>query len=71
MTTEPASVPQPSHPLYALTTFELSRYRRELEQSLAELPGQASVRRPLHDKLALVLAEQKSRAKITGRPASP
>ena len=71
MTTEPASVPQPGHPLYALATFELSRYRHELEQALAAPPGQAPVRRLLQDRLAQVLAEQESRAKITGRPASP
>lgn len=67
MDNEPASVPEAAHPLYALATFELSRYRRELEQALAGLPSQAPGRRLLQDKLTLVLAEQESRFKITGR----
>jgi hypothetical protein len=63
----PASVAEAAHPLYALATFELSRYRRELEQALASLPSQAPGRCLLQDKLTLVLAEQESRFKITGR----
>ena len=66
MTAEPAAVPQPGHPVPALTTFELRHYRRDLEHALATLPGHAAVRRVLQDKLAEVLAEQESRAKITG-----
>jgi hypothetical protein len=62
MTAEP--VPEPGHPLYALTTSELRDYRRDLEQALAAAPGH----RPLQDKLAEVQAEQESRARITGRP---
>lgn len=62
-------VPEAAHPLYALATFELSRYRRELEQALADLPSHAPGRRPLQGKLTLVLAEQESRFKITGRSA--
>lgn len=69
MDTEPASVPETTHPLYALATFELSRHRRELEQVLADLPNLAPGRRLLQDKLTLVLAEQESRFKITGRSA--
>lgn len=69
MTAEPASVRPPGHPLPALATFELSRYRRDLERALAALPGQAPARGPLQARLAEVLAEQESRAKITGRPA--
>ncbi len=65
MTAEPAPVPQPGDPLPALTTFELSRYRRELEHALTALPGHAPVRGLLQDKLAEVLAEQESRARIT------
>jgi hypothetical protein len=66
MTTEPVTVHPPGRPLPALTTFELARYRRELERALA---GQAPVRGLLQDKLAAVLAEQESRAAITSRPA--
>jgi hypothetical protein len=69
MNNQPASIPEASHPLYALATFELSRYRRELEETLAGLPSQALSRRVLRDKLTLVLAEQESRSKITSRPA--
>ncbi len=64
MTAEPGTVPPPRHPLHALTTYELSRYRRDLEQALEVLPGHASVRELLQGKLAEVLAEQQSRAKI-------
>ena len=58
------STPQPPHPLHALTTFELSRYRRDLEHSLKNLPAKASVRAQLQHKLAQVMAEQESRAQI-------
>jgi hypothetical protein len=58
------STPQPPHPLGALTTFELSRYRRELEHSLRSLPTQAPDRAQLQHKLAQVLDEQESRAQI-------
>jgi hypothetical protein len=69
MTTEPVTVHPPGRPLPALTTFELARYRRELEHALAALPPHAPVRGLLGDKLAAVLAEQESRATITSRPA--
>ena len=70
MTAEPAPVPLPCHPLPALATFELSRYRRELEHALAALPGHAPVRGLLQDKLTAVLAEQQSRTTIaSSRPA--
>lgn len=70
MTAEPATVPQPGHPVPALTTFELRDYRRELEHALTTLPEHAPVRGLLRDKLADVLAEQECRAKIaaSGRP---
>jgi hypothetical protein len=68
MTAGPVPVDPPPHPLPALTTYELARYRRELERALADLPGQAPVRGLLQDKLTAVLAEQDSRTKITGRP---
>lgn len=35
------SVEPPPHPLYALTTYELKNYRRELEHSLKALPEHA------------------------------
>jgi hypothetical protein len=49
MTPEPANPGQPRHPLPALTTYELSRYRRELEQALKSLPTQAPVRAQLQE----------------------
>jgi hypothetical protein len=60
MSAEPVTVQPPEHPMHALTTYELSRYRRELERALKELPDHASVRELLHGKLA----EEASRAKI-------
>jgi hypothetical protein len=58
-------VPPPAHPLYALTTYELRDYRRDLEHALDTLPGAAQARGLLQQQLADVLAEQDSRAKIT------
>jgi hypothetical protein len=68
MTTEPAAViSPPAHPLPELATFELTRYRRDLEHALAALPGQAPARGLLQGKLAEVLAEQDSRTEIITR----
>ena len=64
MTAEPMTIPQPGHPLHALTTYELVRYQRELEHALTILPEHVTVRELLQDKLAEVLAEQQSRTKI-------
>jgi hypothetical protein len=61
MTAEPV----PAHPLYALTTYELRDYRRDLEHALDTVPGAAEARRLLQQRLANVLAEQDSRARIT------
>jgi hypothetical protein len=61
---DPVIVDPPQHPTHALTTYELSRYRRELEHALKELPAHAPVRELLHGKLAEVLAEEDSRIKI-------
>jgi hypothetical protein len=35
MATDPATIQQPKHPLYALTTSELSDQRRQLENAIA------------------------------------
>ena len=35
----PVTIEPPEHPLHALTTYELSRYRRELEHALKTLPS--------------------------------
>jgi len=68
MTSEPPTPVQPKHPLPAMTTYELSRYRRELEQALKSLPTQVPVRAELQDKLGQVKAEQDSRLKIAADP---
>jgi len=60
----PVTVEPPEHPLHALATYELSRYRRELEQALKALPQHAAVLELLRGKLAEVLAEQESRVVI-------
>ena len=62
---EPVTITQPGHPLHALTTYELSRYRRELEHAVKVLPEHAAVRALLEAKLAGVLAEQESRTTIS------
>jgi hypothetical protein len=66
MTAEPVTVQPPKHPMHALTTYELSRYRRELEHALnlKELCEHAAVRELLQARLAEVLAEEDSRTKI-------
>lgn len=64
MTAEPVNVAHPSHPLHALTTYEIAHYRRDLEHALTLLPEHTAVRELLQDKLAEVLAEQQARAKI-------
>ncbi len=66
MTAEPVTVPEPRHPVPALTTFELASYRRELEHALSTLPERAAARELLRDSIAEVLGEQESRAKISG-----
>jgi hypothetical protein len=68
--------PQPPHPLHALTTSELNRYRRDLEQALRGLTGHDPDRQgpdippsPAGGGPALVAAElarQLTRAGITG-----
>lgn len=65
MTTEPVNIDPPRHPLPALTTYELSRYRRELDHALKALPVRAPVRTLLQQRLAEVIAEQDSRAQLT------
>ena len=64
MTAEPVTVQPPKHPLHALTTYELSRYRRDLEHALKVLPEHAPVRELLQGRVAEILAEEESRAKI-------
>lgn len=66
----PAELPAPAppeHPLPALTTFELREYRRALEHAIAGLGQHHPVlpaRAGLQARLAAVLAEQDSRARL-------
>lgn len=60
------SVEQPKHPLYALTTYELSEYRGKLECAVKEASADAQTRAALSRRLDEVLAEQEDRA----RPAA-
>jgi len=53
----------PSHPVHALTTYELRRYRRALEHSLKTIPAGVPVRE-LHARLSEVLAEEECRAHL-------
>jgi hypothetical protein len=50
--------------MYALTTYELKNYQRELERSLKTLPEHAQVHVLLQLRLAEVLAEQDSRNRL-------
>ena len=64
MTAEPVDVEQPPHPMHALTTYELTRYRRELEHALKTLPEHAEVRALLQQRLAAVTDEQQTRTQL-------
>jgi hypothetical protein len=60
----PVTATRPGHPVHALATFELSRYRRDLEHAITgvspDAPAQDDLRRQLDD----VLAEEESRAQL-------
>jgi hypothetical protein len=64
MTAGPAAVEPPAHPLPALTTYELRDYRRQLEDALTAVPEHTEVRDLLQGRLADVVAEQSSRARV-------
>ena len=60
-------VSQPQHPLYAMTTYELLAYRRQIEDAIAFFDAQhpvPPVRDGLKSRLDDVLAEQESRKRI-------
>lgn len=61
---EPVTVEKPKHATHALTTYELARYRRELEHALKTLPGHAKVRALLQQRLSEVLTEQQARIQL-------
>ena len=67
MATDPAAVAPPKHPLYALTTSELSGHRRELESAIAYCDGMDPVpqaRGDLQARLDDVMAEQDDRTRL-------
>jgi hypothetical protein len=64
MTAEPVDVEQPPHPMHALTTYELTRYRRELEHALKTLPENVEVRALLQQRLTAVTHEQQARTQL-------
>jgi hypothetical protein len=67
MATDPAPVQQPSHPLYALTTYELAGYRSQLESAIAffdRTDPVPSARDDLQARLDAVIAEQQDRARL-------
>ena len=67
MATDPATVQPPKHPLYALTTSELSEHRRQLERAIASCDGTDPVpqaRAGLQARLDDVIAEQDDRIRL-------
>ena len=67
MAKDPATVARPKYPLYALTTSELSGYRRRLETAIASSNGMDPVpqtRGDLQARLDDVMAEQDDRTRL-------
>ena len=67
MTTEHMAVDLPKHPLYAMTTYELSEHRRQLEQAIGFFDRQEPVppaRARLQARLDDVIAEQDDRSRL-------
>jgi hypothetical protein len=61
------AVEKPKHPLHALTTFELTDYRRQLEHAITFFDQQRPVppvRAVMQARLDAVTAEQDDRARI-------
>jgi len=64
---QPQMVDEPKHPLYALTTFELREYRRELEGAIAffdTIDPVPPARADLQARLGDVIAEQADRKRL-------
>jgi hypothetical protein len=67
MAIDPATVQPPKHPLYALTTSELSEHRRQLERAITHYDGMDPVppaRGDLQARLDDVIAEQDDRTRL-------
>jgi len=70
MPIDSTNVAPPEHPLPRLATFELTRYRRELERARKRLPTDSGARPALLGRLSEVLAEQESRERIANASVS-
>ncbi len=67
MPIKPVTVEQPKHPLHALTTYELTYYRRRLENAIAFLGKQdpvPAIRADLQAALDRVITEQEDRQRL-------
>jgi len=64
MSAEPFAVTPPKHPLYALTTYELRDYRRDLERAITGISPGAPALAALRARLDAVIAEQDDRARL-------
>jgi hypothetical protein len=67
MPTEPVTVEPPEHPLHALTTYELTYYRRRLENAIAYLGKQdpvPAIRADMQTALDKVITEQDDRKRL-------
>jgi hypothetical protein len=70
MPAEPVTPVEPEQPKHALTTTEISRYRRELEHAIGGISPEAPVQADLRRKLDEVLAEQRERERIAAHANS-
>jgi hypothetical protein len=64
---QPPAVDQPKHPLHALTTYELTDYRRQLESAIAFFDRNGALpptRSDLQARLDAVLTEQDDRRRL-------
>jgi hypothetical protein len=64
MSTEPATVEPLKHPLHALTTYELTDRRRELERAIKAISPDAPIQADLRRQLDAVIAEQEDRTRL-------
>ena len=67
MPTEQVTVEPPEHPLHALTTYELTYYRRRLENAIAFLGKQdpvPAIRADMQAALDRVITEQEDRKRL-------
>ena len=61
------SVDEPKHQLHALTTYELTEYRRNLEDAVESSATGAQELSDLRRRLHAVLAEQEDRVRLAAR----